>query len=350
MSLNNIMFVYGGDDFLVDRRARALYDSHCPNGEIFQYNPKTDLNTFINNIAESLRTIPLFSPTNNIWIRGINLSTISDAQQSAFSTLLNILQKTDKDNIIIISASPIDKRKKIFKEFSQLFNGQEVSDINEKTTYSFIDDVCASNNVKISHDAADAIQNLIGQNTRLLKLELDKLATYIHGDHTTITLDDVNTMIEATDDGDFFQQIEQFYSSDINETFNTLERYFYFNHEARPLLAGLQNRTRLMVQLRALVDAKLLPTNGAITANQLQNISQKMYCDNQAKSTYNIFSQNPWYLSKLLPTVHRYSLPQLEKLQVAIMDAIAESTEKYDDQLTVIKQLAYKFATYCITR
>lgn len=346
---NNIMFVYGSDDFLVDRRARVLYEKYCANGEIFQYNTKTDLENFVKNVHDGLCNIPLFSPTNNIWIRGIKFLGDSAVPQEPIDKLLELLRTTDKNNIIIISASPVDKRKKFFKELSQLSDNQEVGDINEKTAYEFIAATCRENKVSITPDAADALQNLIGTDARSLKLELDKLATYIYGDHGTITLNDVNALVEATNDGDFFQQIERFFSTDIEKTFDSLERYFCFNHEARPLLSSLQNRTRLITQLRALIDANLVSPNSGLTAAKLAGIAQKLYCTNQPKSSYNIFSQNPWYLSKLLDTARNYSLQNLLSLQISIMDAILESAEKYDEQLLIVKNLAYKFKTFRTT-
>ncbi len=345
------MFVYGSDDFLVDRRARALYDTYCPDGEIFQYDQKADLNHFIKNIHDALNTIPLFSPTNNLWIRGAKflIETETGSNHEVIEQLLILLKNNSQNNIIILSASPIDKRKKTFKEFSQLADCYEVSDINEKTAYTFIKNVCMENNVQITHGAADVLQDLVGTDARLLKLELDKLATYIHGSHTTITKDDVSILIEASNYGNFFQQIEQFFSSDIDQTFDALDRYFSFNHESRSLLTGLQNRIRLIIQLRTLIDAKLLQPNATITAAQLNIIAQKLYFENSAKSSYNIFSQNPWYLSKLITCALKYSMYNLLDLQVATMDALAESAEKYDEQLSVVKNLAYKFKTLCAT-
>lgn len=341
----NIIFVYGGDDFLVDRRARALYDSRCPDAEIVQYDPKGNFDNFIKNIYDALHSIPLFTADNNLWIRGVSVFYESDSTRA--EALIDVLKGVDKDSIVILSASPVDKRKKGFKEILQLSDAEEVSDINEKSIFNFISDVCSTNGTKISPEASDMIQGLIGTDTRLLSLELEKLATYIHGDHEIITAEDVNALIEPTSAGDFFQQIEQFYSSDIDKTFDSLDRYFYFNHEARPLLIGLQNRTRLMIQLSALIGANLLSPNASLNASQLEKVAQKLYCTNQPKSSYNIFSQNPWYLSKLLKNTSRYSLSGLLAIQCAIMDAIAETAEKYDDQLSVMKKLAFRFKTLC---
>lgn len=342
---NNILFVYGSDDFLVDRRARILYDEYCKHGEIFSFDSKANLNTFINSICESLNTLPLFTSTNNIWIRGIKF--LSDGESESTKTiiycLLEALKFARNNSIILISASPIDKRTKLFKEISQLSDCQEVNDINEKTIDAFINNICTDNKVKITAAAVEAIQRLIGNDSRLLKLELDKLATYIFDDHDTITVDDVNMLVEASNGGEFFQQIEQFYSSDINKILDSLARYFYFTNEARPLLAGLQNRTRLMIQLRALVESNKLQLNKAITKLQLDTVAKILNFDTSFKTSYNVFTQNSWYLSKLLDSIGKYSLNKLLDLQVAIMDTIAETAIKYDDQISVMQKLALKF-------
>ncbi len=345
MSSSNILFIYGSDDFLVDRRARALYKKLCPDATILQYDNKLDLTTYIKSIYENLNTISLFTNNNNIWIRGITFlgENISESYQASIKFLIETLQIAAKDSIIIISASPVDKRKKTFKEISQLSECQEVSNINENNIHDHITTLCHENNVSISPQAVELLYNLIGDDARLLKLEIDKLATYIFGDHNIITREDVATLVEPTCADEFFPQIEQFFSQDINKTFDMLERYIFFNHETRPLLIGLQNRIRLMIQIRALIDSQILPSKNSITAAKLSNIAQRFFCNATPKTSYNIFSQNPWYITNLLSTTNQYSLEHLLKLQMSIMHAISETSQRYNEQLTVIKQLAYKF-------
>jgi DNA polymerase-3 subunit delta len=339
-----VLFVYGSDDFLVDRRARVLYDTYCENGEIFNCEQKSDVRLFVNKLCESLNTVPMFAPTNNVWVRGVNFFSGAESEEvkNSVAFLLDTVKKLN-DGVVLISAHPVDKRTKLIKGLSQLAECYDVTDISDKNFDEFIRDVCAENVVKITNEAVALLQNLIGKDTRLMQFELEKLASYIYQDRDTITDKDVNLLVDPSSSGEFFQQIEKFYSPSIDEKLDAIGRYFYFVNEARPLIAGLQNRTRLMIQLRALVDSNKIQLDRSISKTQLENLAKLLNVNAFEKNSCNIFSQNPWYLSKLLDSVNRYSLHRLLDIQLALMDALAETTSRYDDQVSVIKELALKF-------
>ncbi|MDR1255546.1 MAG: hypothetical protein LBJ94_01280 [Puniceicoccales bacterium] len=345
MSVNcKLLFVYGSDDFLVNRRARLLYDKYCDGGEIFTWEQKSDIRLFISELCESLSTVPMFTPTNNIWVRGVNFFGGGETEEARGSVnLLRDRIKTLGGGVVLLSACPVDRRTKLFKEFSQLAECHDVADISDKNFDEFIGAVCAENGVKITGDAAALLQNLLGTDTRLMQLEVEKLATYLCGDRNVITYADVSLLVDPAHGGEFFQQIENFYSPNVNEKLDAIERYFYFAGEARPLITALQNRTRLMVQLRALMDSGKIQRGRSLSKIQLDNLSKMFNVDASEKNSCNVFSQNPWYLSKLLGAVERYPLHRLFDIQLALMDAIGRAASHYDDQISVMRELALKF-------
>jgi DNA polymerase-3 subunit delta len=339
-----LLFVYGSDDFLVDRRARVLYDAHCESGEIFNFEPKSDVRRFIGEVCEHLITVPMFTATNSAWIRGINFfyGAESEEVKICISGLLDRIKRLDC-GAVIISACPVDRRTKLFKELSQLAECYDVTDASSESSGEFIRGICAENGVKISDEAAASLQSLLGKDARMTQLELEKLASYIGEDRDTITLGDVNLLVDPANGGEFFQQIESFYSPNIDEKLSAIKRYFYFTGEARPLIAGLQNRTRIMIQLRALVDGNRIQLGRPMSKTQLENLSKLFNANVSEKNSYNVFAQNTWYLGKLLGSLERYSLHRLLDIQLALMDAIAETGNRCDDQAAVIGELSLKF-------
>jgi DNA polymerase-3 subunit delta len=345
MSVNcKLLFVYGGDDFLVDRRARVLYDTHCADGEIFSYDPKVDVSQFILSLCETLSTVPMFTSTNNVWVRGVRFlaGTESEETRAKIIPLVGTIKHLD-GGVVLISASPVDRRTKLFKELSQLAECYDVTDISDKTFNEFIVATCKENGVKITADASALLRNLVGMNCRLAQLEIEKLASYICGDRGTITVEDVNLLVDASDGGEFFQQIEIFYSTDVEEKMSSIERYFYYTGDARPLIVGLQNRTRLLIQLRALIDSNKIQIGRSLSKVQLENIANILNINILEKNSYNVFSQNPWYLSKILAHAGRYSMEHLFDIQLALMDTIGSLARNYDDQVSAMRKLALKF-------
>jgi DNA polymerase-3 subunit delta len=338
------LFVYGSDDFLVDRRARILYDAHCESGEICSFGPKFDVHRFIGDVCESLSTVPMFAAANNIWIRGVNFfgGAESEETKNSITGLLDRIKRLRR-GVVIISAHPVDRRTKLFKELSQLAECHDVTDASDKTFDKFIRSVCAENGVKISGEAAVLLQNLVGNEARLIQLEVEKLASYIRNDHDTIAYDDVHLLVDPANGGEFFQQIECFYFPNAGEKLDAIERYFHFTNEIRPLIAGLQNRTRLMIQLRALLDGNKIQPGKPISKIHLETLSNSFNVNTLEKNSCNVFSQNPWYLSRLLEGVERYPLYRLLDIQLALMDAIAEGGNGCDNQASIIKELSLKF-------
>ena len=55
-------------------------------------------------------------------------------------------------------------------------------------------------------------------------------------------------------EGDFFEAAEAFFSGDLKWTLAALHRHFFAGGDARPVIAALQNRNRILLQVRALLD------------------------------------------------------------------------------------------------
>ena len=62
--------------------------------------------------------------------------------------------------------------------------------------------------------------------------------------------DDVREMVPDSLDSDFFETTDVFFTGNLQSTLDSIGRYFFTNKEARPLLASLQSRNRLLIQLR----------------------------------------------------------------------------------------------------
>jgi len=103
----------------------------------------------------------------------------SEETKSSVAFLLDTI-KNLSDCVVLISACPVDRRTKLFKELLQFAECYDVLDTNDKNFDKFIRDVCAENGVKIMDEAVVLLQSLIGKDPRLIQLELEELASYIY--------------------------------------------------------------------------------------------------------------------------------------------------------------------------
>ena len=83
--------------------------------------------------------------------------------------------------------------------------------------------------------------------------ETRKLVTYLGPSGETISPSLVGEMVPSLGDSDFFEAAEAFYSLDLEWLLAAIHRHFFAGHDARPLISSLQNRNRLLIQLKVLM-------------------------------------------------------------------------------------------------
>ncbi|MDR2628887.1 MAG: hypothetical protein LBC30_02780 [Puniceicoccales bacterium] len=350
MQNNNksVTFVYGSDDFLVDRRARVIFNSLCNNvhGEIFTFDEANDLSREIGNAISFLDTISLFPENQTVWLRTAYFLGESSQPTAQKDLILSFLEsiKSAHDKKVIISTAKVDRRTKIFKDLVQLATVESI-DMDSDSGASTIEQFAVANGTAIDPDAVQLLQSKCGNNARLWEQEINKLSAYVFGRKDTICRDDVLSLTDDYDTGNFFEPMEKFFENDLEETFKSIDRYFFHNTDARALLSALQSRNRTLIQLRTLIDLGHLKVTGHnFSKNDFTYASKFFHMENLSKTTFNVFSQNTWYLSKLIPLVLKYKLPKLLGFQALFASIFEEITQHYRDQKSIIKGLAVKFS------
>ncbi len=342
-------FVYGSDDFLVDRRARVIYNQLSSGiGEIFlcDHTSKTILDT-INKIIDIIITPSLFSEENVIWIRSANFlnGITSDVEKNAIDELFNAIANIS-DRKIIVSASNVDKRTRIFKT---LINVADVIDVDEEnkniSLATIIRGFAKENNVTIDDDAIELLQDKCGNHYRALKNEIDKLSAFIWNRKQSISRDDVMLLVDDYASDNFFEPVELFFSGKLSDCTRSIDVYLFGTQEIRPLIAALQSRNRLLIQLKSLIQQKSFNISAhGIRKNDIDHAAQYYHMENFEKSGFNVFSQNPWYLSKLIQEAVKFPLHKLLALQTMLCDGLQMCMNRPNDVSNILKNIALKFA------
>ena len=108
--------------------------------------------------------------------------------------------------------------------------------------------------VSFAHGALEFLAGKIGGHPRLGVEETRKLSSYLGDDGGEITEQLIMELVPDFGEGDFFEATEAFFSGNLQWTIEAIDRHFFHAKDARPLLSNLQNRNRLLIQLRVLVD------------------------------------------------------------------------------------------------
>ena len=345
--INNksLTFIYGSDDFLVDRRAKFIFSSIANgNGEIYDLSEPSSLLNVIRNATSSIATVAMFQDSEVIWLRSacffsdINLSA---EKKDAVEQLIEIICQ-EQGKRIILSASPVDKRTKIFKKICTAANAIEIdSEQGSQNTVSVIKHFVEEMGISIETDAADLLASKCGNNYRTLEQEIDKLATYVSNPKQPITINDVAELVDDTSEGNFFDTVEKFFARDANGMLDALRKYFFHNNDIRPLLAAFNARIRSLIQLQSLLNGKKIKViYNNIVKSDFYAAAKFFYMDQGEKSSFNVFSQNIWYLSKIISNSIGFGISQLINLQICLTNAMPElSAGSANEQFHLISKI-----------
>lgn len=359
-------FFCGKDDYLVDREARKLYEKQSV-GLVDDFSREIidgaapnvgKIESIIKLFIQSAQTPSLFGENKVVWLRGINFledSVIgkSETTKTQIELLIEVLGSFNYNTVcIILSASPVDQRTRGFKALKSGCRSQCQligNDSDSQTLVKMALEECKVLGVTIHREALETLITKVAGDSRLLVQEIQKLANFIGRSPESIDIKLVTEMVAQAGEGDFFEFSEAFFSLDLNWALDALTRYFFTQKESRPLITSLFNKLRLIIQLRALLDAKSIevPSYGGLDKNMLEKLAVEYklpYANPDNKSAFNVFSQNAWYLSKLATIAKKIPLKKLIDFDFSLIHAFEQILDQSqpEEQEAVMRQLVIK--------
>lgn len=324
-------FICGGDDYLVNRAGKERWASMVAEAGADEYgqeiisgfaNNMDEVAQAINRFRESVQTVSMFGGKRVVWLKDVSfLADSVTGRAEGTLTLVEDLQAilaslNPAEVSVLVTATPIDRRRSFPKwcEKNSDFQlaGGDGDNAGEAMMSAILSEARALN-ARLDEDAGQLLLAKIGPNTRLLVEEVRKLALYA-GEGQAITDKHVGELTANVAEGDFFETAEFFFQGKLQPTLDALHRHFFGGGDARPVLAALQNRNRILIQARALIDSEEVRLGGR-GLDGLQKAAAthgpRFGAAMASKSAYNIFSQNAWYVGKLCQAGN---LPTLRKL------------------------------------
>jgi DNA polymerase-3 subunit delta len=351
-------FIAGADDFLVQRKARGEWEAMAgrvsdPHSlEIIdgQAGNVDEVSKAVSQFTSALQTVSMFAPEKAVWLRSATFladSVTGRAQGTADAVerLLEVLDGFDDASVqVLISASPVDRRKKAYKWLQA--HGESTfieAGKDEQAAVALAEEEARASGKRFDGNAAAILVALVAGNTRLVLEETRKLVTYLGPEAEEISPQLVAELVPSVGESDFFEAAEAFYSLDLEQALGAVRRHFFAGHDARPLISSLQNRNRLLIQLKALQAGGAL--RGRVSKSSLEAAAGEhagAFGDNPAKSSFCVFTQNPWYLGRLADALPRLPLKALLEFQEAFREAFLEIIRRPNEQEAVISALAVR--------
>ena len=320
-----IYFIFGADDFFVELRAKKCIEERTKEFSLETIdgtvNTIADLKQVIDRVVEALQTADFFAPNKCVWLRATNLfSTGSPATteggQASAEKFLSLLQRLPSEVRLVISASPVDKRMRLFKTVQTLATCEEMEEKQSETYLRFlVKKLCKEQGVTIEADACELLFQKMNRQPRAIANEFEKLACAKQWSGS-VTFEDVQTYTPTLMNNEFFEPVEAFYAKDTARYIRSLRQHFILNKEPRSVWTMFQNRNRLLIQSAALGLKSISKT----TLDKAYTAYERDFGMVEDKNTFCIFTQNPWYVSRLKSKFSLQTLLEIQKALVGIFD------------------------------
>lgn len=351
-------FICGPDDFLVGRLGRERFDALAQ--EITDEFSREVISGFaanvgeveaaVNRFRESLQTISMFGGRRLVWLKDVNFlaDTVTGRAEGTLAQVEELQRLLAANNpadvAVLITAAPVDRRRSFPKWCEKTADFVLVGGDGDADALAAV--VLAEAKVQGAAFTPEAVALLlakVGANTRLLIEEVRKLATYV-GDGATVEEGHVAELTPNVAEGDFFEAAEAFFSGDLPWTLAALHRHFFAGGDARPIISALQNRNRILLQVRALVDAgeARVGPRGLDGLKAAQASYGRHFVGVTEKSSFNLFTQNPWYVGKLAGSAKLPTLRRLIDNQQEFIRAFEELIRRSGEQEDVLRELAVR--------
>jgi DNA polymerase-3 subunit delta len=364
----NFTLICGQDDYLVGRAGKERFDDLA--AEVTDEFSREVISGFaanvdevesaVNRFREVVQTVSMFGGQRAVWLKDVNF--LADTVTGGADSTLRLVEDLQQilaainpaENAVLITAAPVDRRRAFLKwceknaDFTLIGGGGEGAE-------AFAGIVLAeakSLGVEIAPGALELLLAKVGANTRLLMEEVRKLATYAGpateaSGHAAVRIEEaqVAELTANSAEGDFFEAADAFSGGDLRWTLAALQRHFFAGGDARPVIAALQNRNRLLIQLRALLDAGEIRL-GARGIDGLPHAASHFAARfgeaASEKSSFNVFAQNAWYLGKIAGAARLPSLRRLIDNQQDLIVAFEEIIRRPQEQEEVMRELAVR--------
>jgi DNA polymerase-3 subunit delta len=354
----------GPDDFLTNRLGKERFEEAAREAGADDFsreiisgfaNNVDEVETAVNRFRDAVQTVPLFGGRRVVWFKDVNFlaDTVTGRAEGTLkqvAALQELLARVNPDEVaVIITAAPVDRRRAFLKwcEANGDFTlaGGDGESAGEALAGVALAEARA-HGVSFGPGAVELLLSKTGANTRLLTEEVRKLATYT-GEGGVITDVQIDELTPNFAEGDFFASAERFFAGDLPGTLAALQQHFFNGNDARPVLSALQNRNRILIQVRVLLDTGELRAPGPYGFDKAawaraQAAYARHFGGDTEKSAYNLFTQNQWYVGKLVGSGRLPPLRRLIDNQQEFIRAFEEIVQRPDEQEAVLRDMAVR--------
>jgi DNA polymerase-3 subunit delta len=270
-----------GDEYLASQQARQVLAKLVPKSE-----EALGLETVdgaadnadealiaIRKCQESLFTRGFFGGRKAVWLRDAtflagNALGQAAAVKEAIEGLLGALRKGLPDgHALVITATGVDRRMGFYKFCDQNgqvyeFAGPEKASQVAKHARGIAEQVFNKAGLSFSNAAMDLFMNRVGEDTRQIVNEVEKLSAYLGAESRSVTENDVAAIVSYSRDVPAWDLADAFGNRDLAQALRVLRQLLFQKVWPGLLLIAIQGRIRELLVYREALDRGWLSVGG----------------------------------------------------------------------------------------
>ena len=249
--MNNNFLIYGNDEYLIKYNINKIINSKNSKNTSIIYYDMSEVS--IGNVIEELNTFDLFD-NDKIVICENSVFLSSDCKKDTYNTeiLIEYLKKAVNNNILIITNTDVDERKKIVKEIKNNCKVIKCDKLKDYEIEDFISNKFKKMGYKIDKKCVHLILEIIGNDLTIINNEIEKLAMYKLNEKI-INEQDILELVSKKIDDNIFDLIDAVVLNDKKKIFELYEGLTnYYGEEQTKIIVMIANQFRLMLQCKIL--------------------------------------------------------------------------------------------------
>jgi len=291
MKKSSVYLFYGEEDFLIEEKINSLksrIENPSLNIEIIDgdnYSPEC--------FAAALQTQPLLGGEKLVIVRNLKLS--AENQEGLISLIKNIPPEVK----VVFQAETIDKRSRFYRmasEQGEVLEFRSFAPWELDQLLDWIETYVRRRGKIITEGAARLLQEISGNNLRVLSGEIEKLLTYI-GERDQINEEDV-LALASPGETSAFSLLDALREKDLKKALSVFQVLLRNREDLFQLLSLLATQYRLMLQIKSLPGQEKDPWK-------------------IAKSV----KGSPYFVKKCLEGIGRFTQEKLKKSLESLLEA-----------------------------
>jgi len=245
-----LLYLFGAEKFFLDRALKQLVDATVPedardfNLQVF-YGKESQIET----VLDSVRTLPVFSPTRVVLIKNADKLNASD-----LDALASYVENPVPETCLVLVGDKIDRRKKFFQTFQKKGTLVEFKGLYENQIPSFIKDQATAAGYNFTEDALALFCRRSGSSLQEIDGELQKLFQYLGPERKLVDVADVEAIVSDTRVDSIFDMVNAVGRREAGEALRLLGRLLDEGIAPLLVLSMITRHFRQLWMSRELID------------------------------------------------------------------------------------------------